>query len=324
MAESMSNEGGLSLPGDILSLALQQTGVENLAPPKLSMVDSSSILSAAAATINANLLSSDVKDLTEGLLTSLNTSKASPIACSAGNMSHDTQGQWPYPQDSRSHHSVSGSVPCNFMDLGPIPMDSIPGAGGLAPNSMGSDINDLEMLDFNDLLCGDTGIASLVPAPPISNSSRGHSIPVPHSGGTNLGRDPFQSVLPPYSNSSPLDDELSSLLNATGTEYLESLSQDMDPLVPQVPAPPYVPYTTVSQPAVTNGFLNPTTTYPPSYPTLSHAPALPTLSTHHYRHVAPPINGLPQAFNPSAASPPSLTIPAVPMIARPPSVPGGR
>ena len=321
----MSNEGGLSLPGDILSLALQQTGVENLAPPKLGMVDSSSILTAAAATINANLLSSDVKDLTEGLLTSLSTSKASPIASSAGNVSHATQGQWTYAQDSGIHRSVPESVP--FMDLGPISMDSIPGAGGLAHNSMGSDISDLEMLDFNDLLCGDTtGIESLVPAPPVSNPNVGNSVPIPHNNGTNLGQDPFPSVLPSYSSSSPLDDELSSLLNATGTEYLESLSQEMEPLAPQAPAPPYIPYTTISQPAVTNGLPNPSATYPPSYPALSCTPTPPTLSSHHYRHVAPPINGLPhaQVFNTSLASSPALTIPSVPMIARPPSLPGGR
>ena len=317
MAENTSNEGGLSLPGDILSLALQQTGVESLAPPTISMADSSSILSAAAATINSNLLSRDVEALTEGLLTSLTTTKATPNASSAGNVLQSPQGQWTYSQEARMHCSapdttfttscVSQSVPCNFMDL---PMDSVPAVNGLATGSMGSDISDLELLDFNDLL---PSIASLVPAPPVSNSNMGNSIPIPCNSGTHLSQDPFQSALPSYSTNGSaldgsLDDELSSLLNSTGTEYLESLSHNT---VPQVPAPPYIPYATISPPNVDGGLLNSTVTYSSGY---SAVPAPPVLSSHHYRHVPPAVG---QAFNPSAPTVPT-------MIPRPPSMPGGR
>ncbi|CAI8027595.1 Protein strawberry notch homolog 1, partial [Geodia barretti] len=59
--------GGL---GDILSMALFQTGVNSIAPAQIS-VDHSSILNAAANTLDSSLLSTDISVLTAGLLSTL-------------------------------------------------------------------------------------------------------------------------------------------------------------------------------------------------------------------------------------------------------------
>ena len=63
----ISGGGGL---GDILSMALFQTGVDSMTPAQIS-VDSSSILNAAANTLDSSLLSTDISVLTAGLFSTL-------------------------------------------------------------------------------------------------------------------------------------------------------------------------------------------------------------------------------------------------------------
>ena len=81
MASDVGNKdvGGL---GDILSMALQQTGVESVTPPSIAL-DSRSILNAAANTLNSSLLSSDIGALTEGLFSTLAMVKEAPKNLSA-------------------------------------------------------------------------------------------------------------------------------------------------------------------------------------------------------------------------------------------------
>lgn len=72
-----SNAGGGGGLGDILSMALLQTGVESVPSTQISL-DSNSILNAAANTLDSSLLSTDINVLTEGLFSTLAMVKDSP------------------------------------------------------------------------------------------------------------------------------------------------------------------------------------------------------------------------------------------------------
>lgn len=80
--------GGL---GDILSMALLQTGVDSLAPTQISM-DSNSILNAAANTLDSSLLSTDIGVLTEGLFSTLAMAKGNTVSNKKSCTTNNTSG----------------------------------------------------------------------------------------------------------------------------------------------------------------------------------------------------------------------------------------
>lgn len=243
-----NSSGGL---GDILSLALEQTGVGSIPTPTISLDDPSSFLTAAAGTIDENLLSSDLNALTEGLFSSLetvrgsNTNRPSLQRFSSGPFNTEKMGGVPI--------RVPLSLPSDLADLNPHDFGAVSmhsGSKGTAPlpdmaPSGGRNPESDTRLDFlQDLLSEGNG--GTVPSVlPLNSFSADNSIP---SAG-NLA--PFHDIqqrlppptLPPTPADSPsVDDELSNLLNATGTEYLESIAQEFSsstsPLQhPQLPVP---------------------------------------------------------------------------------------
>ena len=198
--------GGL---GDILSLALEQTGVGMLPTPHVAVEDPTSILSAAAGTIDNSVLSSDIGALTEGLFSSLHGTKVST--------SMDTSYEAMPPQRMRSNGpNTTGNA--GF----PAPFPSSTGCGFNACSTGGgnhTELCDIDLKDLDDLLSDDSSNVATVPG---QNSA----ISVPNA----LDSIPYQTSNHNAHSSTafPAYDELSELLNDTGTDYLESITQQLD------------------------------------------------------------------------------------------------
>lgn len=217
----MANSGEL---GDILSLALQQTGVGALNPPRLSLDNPSSILNEAADTIDDSLLSSDIGSLTQGLLSNLArpTSSKPATALHHGLVRQGGSG-------TGMSNRVDGLPVGNLIDISSFPeIANGSFGGGLGPEENGPvDLSALEEnIDLDELLSG------VDPMPPVSLATSGEST----SGMAEL--DPAAMLFPPPSTApNPLSngadsDDISSLLDVTGAEYLESLSREPSSLTP--------------------------------------------------------------------------------------------
>ena len=245
----MASELGAGL-GDILSMALEQTGVEALQPPQISM-DSHSILSAAADTLDSSLLSSDIGVLTEGLFSTLAMVKETPIPLVANNLTAPvvtTQSE--VPLESTPPAIVQETI----AQEAPVPVEAVPmstEASVLSKPSpvMGGESLDLHQpvakgeaegvktevqssmldddIDLNEFLSvGDDidaninhlSLLGMDIAPPVSASESSLQSttgplppPLPESD-TGTNNDATSSI-----------DDLSSLLSITGSQYLESL-----------------------------------------------------------------------------------------------------
>ncbi len=220
--------------GDILSLALQQTGVGSLNAPKLRMEHPSSILNEAANTIDDSLLSSDIGSLTQGLLTTL----ARPASSVAARSAPQSQLRQAVKQEGEGMATSLGpGAGCcgNLVDLNSLP-DFATGAFGGGMEGGPLDLSVLEDdINLDELLSGGDSM------PPVSLAT---------GGVTTSGIQGMNALLfPPTNGPSFLengtgleDDDLSTLLSATGTDYLESITQDMvaKPMS-NVPSPPYIP-----------------------------------------------------------------------------------
>lgn len=206
---SLFEQGGGGL-GDILSLALEQTGVGAISTPQISLDDPGSLLNAAAGTIDNSLLSSDIGSLTEGLFTSLSGSRV-PSPCRTPPRGYDQRPavntSVPVASASRGYPSTP---PMNNNGLGQstTAVFSSQRGGDLGlPFPDNIDLNEL----FSD---NDSTPGSAVPNPPISAS-------IPRTGGPV----PFQATL---DDLDIFDEDLSNLLNDTGSEYLESITGVFD------------------------------------------------------------------------------------------------
>lgn len=244
--------GGL---GDILSLALEQTGVGVLPTPHVAVEDPTSILSAAAGTIDNSVLSSDIGALTEGLFSSLHGTKepASMVA------SYEAM---PPQMMKGSGHNIAGS---GFTGSFPAAMECGHDVNPCSTGGNHSELCDIDLKDLDDLLCDPSSNAGTVP-----HQNPGVSVP------NALGSVPFQSsnqnsaFNTQSSTTLPIYDELSELLNDTGTEYLESITQQLDSTDShsQIPIPattlpvPVSSYPTTFGTPFTRELINPAASFP--------------------------------------------------------------
>lgn len=249
----MANELGAGL-GDILSMALEQTGVESLAPPQISM-DSNSILSAAAGTLDSSLLSSDIGVLTEGLFSTLAMVKETPIPLVSNHLSVPvvaTQSGLPLEstpqaivQETAAQEApvLAGAVPMSTE--APILSKPNPDMGGESldlrqpvakgegegvktdtqASTMDEDIDLNELLSVGDDIDANINHLSLLGmdvAPPVSTSKTALQSA---TGPPPLPLDPPLPESDTGANNDPASsiDDLSSLLSITGSQYLESL-----------------------------------------------------------------------------------------------------
>ena len=257
--------GGL---GDILSMALRQTGVESMTSPQISL-DSSSILNAAANTLDPSLLSSDIGVLTRGLFSTLAIVRDSPskpslaasgrtscsiadvtpadiattysiplaaplleMTCSTGSESAKAAAFDRNKQDALSKPSSSpvAELPSTSESERPggdeaqlvklqtqnscmdddIDLDELLSVG----DNVNANISHISLLDME---VGPSGDVSTFPsATPVSFDPQSFSAAsTGHAGGSGAA-----------ASSAGEDDDLSSLLNMAGSQYLESLDPD--------------------------------------------------------------------------------------------------
>ena len=205
---------------DILSLALEQTGVGSLCPPGAAHGDPNSLLNEAAGSIDDALLSSDIGALTQGLMSDLVSVRNSA----------PSSKPLPYVHMNKGRQGVPVPITSEWMDIPDFPR--------LMPAQIGSDIGqgaDLDLLEENinlDELLGGGG--------PIPAVSRIETVnPVPSSHATHTLHHPIQRPveLPLPSTDSITDDDLTSLLSDTGNEFLESFSQGLNTGMSHTPFP---------------------------------------------------------------------------------------
>lgn len=230
---------------DILSLALEQTGVGVLPTPQVSVEDSTSILSAAAGTIDNAVLASDIGELTEGLFSSLHKP---PVAVPPTTVYRTMSPQRGAANGSTVPHSMGGS---GFVRPFPPPSMDCSLNGHSMSASHGDPLPDLG--DLDDLLPNVSAAAV-----PVQNTE----ISIPNT----LGSIPFQS-----SNQNPatgtdlsFDNELSDLLNDTGSEYLENFTRQLDTMHQSYPPPPdpFTSNTTTFGAPIARNLLNPAASFP--------------------------------------------------------------
>lgn len=236
---------------DILSLALEQTGVGALPTPHVSVEDPTMILSAAAGTIDNAVLASDVGELTEGLFSSLHGVNKLPVTIPPTTV---------YGTMSPQRRVANGSTVPHSMDrtgfvrpFPPPPMDC-----GLNAHSMGgSHAEPLPDLgDLDDLLPNVGAVAV-----PVQNTE----ISIPNTYGSMSFQSSIQN--PATSTALSIDDELSDLLNDTGSEYFENFTRQFDNtsthhLYPPPPDPFTSNTSTTFGTPVARNLLNPAASFP--------------------------------------------------------------
>ena len=227
MSGSDSVGGGF---GDILSMALKQTGVESVSSPQVDLANPNGILNEAAGAIDVSLLSSDIGSLTKGLFSSLSgTNAVNPCEKTPVSLSNGTAL---FPM---AHSPVSGlrSVPTEY----PNPLIKQESAGlDFLPDNV------LDLLSDGTVLSGNNSGLSGDSVPHASVSQLSFAVPpiaTPPTHPTFLTDMPMQT-------DTGLDDDLSDLLNSTGAEYLESLAQESDSKLPLFPPTPIPSISTVS------------------------------------------------------------------------------
>ena len=232
---------------DILSLALEQTGVGALPTPHVSVEDPTMMLSAAAGTIDNAVLASDIGELTEGLFSSLHGANKPPVAVPPTT----AYGTMSPQRGSTVPHSMGRS---GFVrPFPPPPMDCSFNAHSMS-GSHAEPLPDLG--DLDDLLPNVGAVAV-----PVQNTEI--SIPNP------LGSISFQSSNqnPATSTALSFDDELSDLLNDTGSEYFENFTRQLDNtathhLYPPSPDPFTSNTSTTFGTPVARNLLNPAASFP--------------------------------------------------------------
>ena len=235
---------------DILSLALEQTGVGALPTPHVSVEDPTMILSAAAGTIDNAVLASDIGELTEGLFSSLHGVKP-PVAVPSTTVYGTMSPQRGVTNGSTVPHSINRS---GFVrPFPPPPMDC-----GLNAHSMsGSHAEPLPDLgDLDDLLPNVDAAAV-----PVQNTE----ISIPNAFGSMSFQSSNQN--PATNTALSLDDELSDLLNDTGSEYFENFTRQFDNTATHhLYHPPPDPFTsntsTTFGTPVARNLLNPAASFP--------------------------------------------------------------
>lgn len=241
-------EGGL---GDILSMALMQTGVESMAPPQISL-DSSSILNAAANTLDSSLLSTDIGVLTEGLFSTLAMVREGPSKPQTVNDSTDTaavtQPGMTMSGSNQVAPSLLGTTHSSLAPSAAVPTTSETATHNLnveAARSIQSltvteppseaEVKTAQLLKAelqNSCMDDDIDLDELLSAGDV-NADVNHIslLDMDVNGSETLQSASNDSLKPPTinvassgdPNTSTTDDDLSSLLNMAGSQYLESL-----------------------------------------------------------------------------------------------------
>lgn len=261
MADGVPGSGGRGGGGgldDILSMALLQTGVESVTPTQIPM-DSNSILNAAANTLDSSLLSTDIGVLTDGLFSTLGLVKENPVISKPHTVASNSGGATPVQpstatnrESSGSNHVVAPSIVATQPSSVTVPATTSAVSGQSAmrglegpalpliqppsesevkaaqllkaelhSSCMNDDIDLDELFSGGDAVNADVGDISFLDSavstgPSIQTPSTGVPLPPP----TSLGS------LTNSTNTASGGDDLSSLLDAAGSQYLESL----DPL----------------------------------------------------------------------------------------------
>ena len=236
--------GGL---GDILSMALLQTGVETVPTTQISL-DSNSILNAAANTLDSSLLSTDIGVLTEGLFSTLALVKENPAIenkpcavnkCSAST-SHDdmkTVSVSVSTSDSTQQQRVTAlaSTATNNENLivGAGELPTLPHAFPLVEPPSETEVKTAQLLKselHNSCLDDDIDLDEL-----LSGAGDGMNVDVPlleaavgpsstlEAVSAAPCHSPDQTVGTDTGNSNTAVDDLSSLLNMAGSQHLENL-----------------------------------------------------------------------------------------------------
>ena len=246
--------GGLE---DILSMALMQTGVDSVPPAQISM-DSSCILSAAANTLDSSLLSTDIGVLTEGLLSTLamakgNTTAGKPPTVNTSTRSSNSAGLSVVTSQpgvsvapplcettpsslAPSEKLTTPEVAIGKLDTTVVPTQSSPLPLTLARPPSESEVKTAQILRaelHSSCMDDDIDLDELLSVGDNMNTEMGHlegSATTLQTVSSNVPQPPASNQFVGSSsntNTSSTDDDLSSLLNMAGTQYLESLDPQL-------------------------------------------------------------------------------------------------
>ena len=247
----VSGGGGL---GDILSMALFQTGVDSMTPAQIS-VDSSSILNAAANTLDSSLLSTDISVLTAGLFSTLArenaikrtnstnttaTTAQSPAVSAESKVPNETAQTSTVYSWGANESSNSGAAPHPLTLVARPPSESEVKTAQLLKAELQNPAID-DDIDLDELLGGgDSTSVGGIDELSLFTGAVGSS-----SSLTSVPSDPFLfTATPPLSGvgSATAQDPFSSLLGALGpATAAPTASRDTPPSKPtvvKVPAPP--------------------------------------------------------------------------------------
>ena len=244
----VSGGGGL---GDILSMALFQTGVDSMTPAQIS-VDSSSILNAAANTLDSSLLSTDISVLTAGLFSTLakenaikRTNSTNTTATTAQSPAVSAESKVPnetstvYSSGANESYN-SGAAPHPLTLVARPPSESEVKTAQLLKAELQNPAID-DDIDLDELLGGgDSTSVGGIDELSLFTGAVGSS-----SSLTSVPSDPFLfTATPPLSGvgSATTQDPFSSLLGALGpATSAPTASRDTPPSKPtvvKVSAPP--------------------------------------------------------------------------------------
>ena len=238
MASGSRKEDALGGLGDILSMALEQTGFELDTSMGLNL-DTNALLNVGGSCTDDPLFSMDISSLTQGLFSGLNS--ATLVATSLSSvLSASTPSS--IAQTTLIFSQQGSSV--QFSKEPPISVKAEPMKTGIDSMEL-----DLDGINLNELISQDPPVAKLLPSNPVAavvpslsdiqglaHNSLITAVPtlgelLPHVSITaaapsiNEGRAPAHSQ-PLMFASQELDstDDLSALLDSTGSEYLDSIS----------------------------------------------------------------------------------------------------
>ena len=254
-ATSKAGGGGGGLE-DILSMALMQTGVDSVPPAQISM-DSSCILSAAANTLDSSLLSTDIGVLTEGLLSTLamakgNTTAGKPPTVNTSTRSSNSAGLSVVASQpgvsvapplcttpsslAPSEKLTTPEVAIGKLDTTVVPAQSSPLPLTLARPPSESEVKTAQILRaelHSSCMDDDIDLDELLSVGDNMNTELGHlegSATALQTVSSNVPQPPASNQFfgsSSNTNTSSTDDDLSSLLNMAGTQYLESLDPQL-------------------------------------------------------------------------------------------------